>query len=473
MGYGKNGRSGSAFQWWIPLLSALVAVGGFIAWAVFAFRARYSMQAARDAAPKQLPVTILTGSPAAFSASAAVVLHQGGVFVLAVFAFRARNATQAALDAAGLRLEWWAAQAAVLLATAVCFPVLTLLALGVSLWRAHLARQLNIHAPTKRWARRSKAWQTANVASSCLLYGVAGLMVASLAAHAVWAFSAAAAHYGAYYAIKYVDPVWGGVGRVVNASEALVGNFLGLAAQLPVVGGRRLAEYDPAAGQIVITRRLTQADVDAMPAATREAGLAAGRALQQLPDLVNGLGGLLNTAANAIGSANVVPAQVGAQLANLRDLPFLPQLLPNGTDNPLFSTLSSVTEAVQGQLLGRSGGCPGWCVDLRDQSWIKDGCLCNLDRVKAAYPHLGPIYRNAVPAAGMVVAMLAAATWLLLHAASQWARTRSEAKLLTRLPNAAQLAAAAHSGNGGAAAAAGRGKGLPVTQMDASALPAV
>jgi hypothetical protein len=197
----------------------------------------------------------------------------------------------------------------------------------------------------------------------------------------VWAFSAVAAHYGSYYAIKYVDPVWNGVGSVVNASELLVDNFLGLASQLPVIGGRRLVEFDPVNARHVITRHLTQADVDAMPAATREAGLAAGRALQQLPDIVNGIGGLLNTAASAIGSANVVPSQVSAELSRLSELPFLPQLLPNGTSNPLFSTLSSVTEAVQAQLRGRDG-CPAWCVDMRDQSWLKDGCMCNLDRVK-------------------------------------------------------------------------------------------
>jgi hypothetical protein len=197
----------------------------------------------------------------------------------------------------------------------------------------------------------------------------------------VWAFSAVAVHYGAYYAIKYVDPVWSGVGNVVNASEVLVDNFLGLATQLPVIGGRRLVEFDPVNARHVIARSLTQADVDAMPAATREAGLAAARSLRQLPDLVNGLGGILNTAASALNTANVVPSQVSAQLARLNELPFLPQLLPNGSSNPLFSTLSSVTEAVQAQLLNRSG-CPAWCVDMRDQSWIKDGCMCNLDRVK-------------------------------------------------------------------------------------------
>lgn len=75
-----SGRAGSSFQWWIPLLSAVLAIGSFIAWAVFVFRAR--------------------------------------------------DATEAALAAAQLQLSWWDAIRAILLATAVCFPVFTLLALG-------------------------------------------------------------------------------------------------------------------------------------------------------------------------------------------------------------------------------------------------------------------------------------------------------------------------------------------------------
>jgi len=40
-----------------------------------------------------------------------------------------------------------------------------------------------------------------------------------------------------------------------------------------------------------------------------------------------------------------------------------------------------ITDAVQAQLLN-STGCPIYCIDLRNQSWIQDGCMCNLDRVK-------------------------------------------------------------------------------------------
>lgn len=62
--------------------------------------------------------------------------------------------------------------------------------------------------------------------------------------------------------------------------------------------------------------------------------------------------------------------------------------------------------------------------------------------VQAAYPHLQQVYRDVGPALVCVFLMMTAATWLLLHSASQWSRTRCEAKLLSRLPNAAVLAAA-------------------------------
>eukprot|EP00879_Flechtneria_rotunda_P000453 GHRR01000552.1.p1 GENE.GHRR01000552.1~~GHRR01000552.1.p1 ORF type:complete len:481 (+),score=157.91 GHRR01000552.1:293-1735(+) len=386
MGYGKNGRAGSAYQWWIPVLSAIVAIGGFIAWCVFVFRAR--------------------------------------------------DATDAAINAAGLNLTWWDIMKSVLLATAICYPIFTVLGLAVSLWRAYLARQLNIHAPDGRWMKRSRAWQMANVVSSMLLYGMFILLVVSIAAHAVWAYTARAVHVGSYYAIRYVDPVWSGVANVANASEGLVNNFVGLTQQLPVVGRRRLTELAPATGQPYFTRQLTEADVVVMPQEVITAGLNAARSLQQLQDLTGTLGNILNSAAGAINGVQV--PQIDA--SQWRNIPGLNNILPNGPDNPLFQTLSGLTTAVQQQVLNRTG-CALWCVDLRDQSWIRDGCICNLQRVKDAYPYLGEIFNNAIPAMGLAFAMMVGATWLLLHAASQWARTRSEAKLLARIPNAAQIAA--------------------------------
>lgn len=65
----------------------------------------------------------------------------------------------------------------------------------------------------------------------------------------MWSYTARAGHYGAYYAIKYVDPVWTSVSSVVNASESLVDSFVGLTSALPAVGGRKLSEYDPVTGE--------------------------------------------------------------------------------------------------------------------------------------------------------------------------------------------------------------------------------
>lgn len=76
-----------------------------------------------------------------------------------------------------------------------------------------------------------------------------------------------------------------------------------------------------------------------MPPEVLEAGLAAARSLQQLPGLFNNLGGWLSGAANAIN--NVPMPRVDT--SRLGNLPFLPQLLPNGTGNPLFNTLKDVT----------------------------------------------------------------------------------------------------------------------------------
>jgi len=101
MGYGKKGRAGSAFQWWILVLSALTAIGSFIAWCVLVMGAR--------------------------------------------------DATQAALNALKVNFAWWGMLRTILMATAVAFPILTLAAVGVSLWRALLAARLNIHAPDAKW----------------------------------------------------------------------------------------------------------------------------------------------------------------------------------------------------------------------------------------------------------------------------------------------------------------------------------
>jgi hypothetical protein len=71
------------------------------------------------------------------------------------------------------------------------------------------------------------------------------------------------------------------------------------------------------------------------------------------------------------------------------------------------------------------------------------------------------IFPQVLSSAIALFAMMVAASWLLLHAASQWGRTRAEAKLLERIPHAAKHALgmqqAAGAGASGAAAASSKG----------------
>jgi hypothetical protein len=95
----------------------------------------------------------------------------------------------------------------------------------------------------------------------------------------------------------------------------------------------------PADFLIIGGRRLTASDLQQVPPEALAAGLAAARRLQQLPGIFNNLGGWLSGAASAIN--NVPMPRVDT--SRLGNLPFLPQLLPNGTNNPLFNTLKDVT----------------------------------------------------------------------------------------------------------------------------------
>jgi hypothetical protein len=64
---------------------------------------------------------------------------------------------------------------------------------------------------------------------------------------------------------------------------------------------------------------------------------------------------------------------------------------------------------------------------------------------QAAYPYVAQIYSQALPTILTLFLMTIASTWLLMHAASQWGRTRSEAKLLQRIPHAAKHALSAYN----------------------------
>lgn len=106
----------------------------------------------------------------------------------------------------------------------------------------------------------------------------------------MWAYTARAGQYGSFYALKYVDPVWSSVGNVVNQTTGLVDAFAGLAAGQeagsPAPGGRRLTGLDPASGRPVFVRPLEEGDLAGLAPHVLEAGLAAGRSLQQAADLM-------------------------------------------------------------------------------------------------------------------------------------------------------------------------------------------
>lgn len=71
------------------------------------------------------------------------------------------------------------------------------------------------------------------------------------------------------------------------------------------------------------------------------------------------------------------------------------------------------------------------------------GCLCNLDRAQASIPYLRKAWQSVIPAVIALVFMYIGASWLLMHGAAQWARTRNEAKLMARIPGASVAQAAA------------------------------
>jgi hypothetical protein len=226
------------------------------------------------------------------------------------------------------------------------------------------------------------------------------------AAHAVWAYTARVMQLGSFYALRYVDPVWTGVSAVANASTLLVNDVLGLAGGLlaPLAGGTAApgAPPPPTMGRhLLLLNALSDDGVAAAltAAAATGAGVgssAHGRALtQSLGDVVNGLGGLLGGAAGAINAARpALDAAVGGVTAglggSLASLPLLGELLPNGTASPLFSPLQDVAGAVSGLGGGllNSTGCPAWCIDLRDQTWISNGCLCDMSRLRVRQQHL-------------------------------------------------------------------------------------
>jgi hypothetical protein len=162
-------------------------------------------------------------------------------------------------------------------------------------------------------------------------------------------------------AVALIGPVWSSVSRVADSSRALSDRFTGLLESLPSIGGRRLLEEADAAGAGQTVGALL---------AVGGAG-AAGRGLQQSVPLLSGLGQLAQGIAQGINAAaSAIPSAIPGLPANIT-IPGLPQLLPNGSSNPLVGAITDVTNAIEGQILNPNG-CPIYCIDLRSEKWWVD-----------------------------------------------------------------------------------------------------
>lgn len=400
LGYGKNHKPRAAFQWWIPVVAALTCLGSFIAWATLVMRGR--------------------------------------------------DATEMMMRELGVKFAWWADAKAVVVATAVLYPIFVVLALASSAWRAHLARTLNIHQPDSKWLASCRWFQFFSAATHTMLWLLVVLLVVSVASHAIWGYIAVVLDLVTVRAVALIGPVWSAVSKVADSSKALSDRFTGLLGSLPGIG-RKLLEDQAAAGGSGAAAGTVGSLLAAAAAAGGGGGVlgaggaGAGRELQQADGFLQGLGSLAQGIASGISAAaNAIPDRIPGLPSNAT-IPFLPQLLPNGNDNPLFQAITNVTNAIGAEIFNPNG-CPIYCIDLRAENWWADadaGCVCNLDRMEAALPYTRKAWQSILPAIVALIFMYIGASWLLMHGAAQWARTRNEAKLMTRIPAAAAAAAAA------------------------------
>jgi hypothetical protein len=283
-----------------------------------------------------------------------------------------------------------------------------------------------------------RSFQILNVVSGTLLWIMVLLLVGSVAGHAVWGYMTKMMDVVSEQAVALIGPMWGSVSKIAESSTELTNRFNSLLASLPAVGRRHLLEEGGDAAGVAAAG--AAATVGALLSG---AGAGGARELQQA-------GGLLGQLAQGIAqgitaAAQALPAALPAVANITQATPFLPQILPNGSSNPLFGAIQEVTSALQTQILNPTG-CPVYCIDLRAQRWWNDasaGCVCNLDRIAAAQPHFRAASDALFPAVAALAFMYIGASWLLMHGAAQWARTRTEVKLMGRIPGAAAAAAAA------------------------------
>jgi hypothetical protein len=274
-----------------------------------------------------------------------------------------------------------------------------------------------------------------------------------------------------YGAIKNLKPMWEGLTNIAGSAQDLASNFTSLLDSLPAIGRRRvlsetakalgLPDWDfevpghgssPGGDELITTGgeqgELVGAARELMEAKAVAAGVGAIRALQQLPPMIAGITSAVQAVGNALSGATAATQPLIGGVRNalnatgqaLTTSGILPELIPAGNQNPLVQTLKGLVSGVQDQILN-STGCPVYCIDARNVDWIEDGCICDLKRVEAAMPYVSATLPLLMPAMGAALCMWIGGTWLLMHGVSQWGRTRTEGKLMRRVPGAVAAAA--------------------------------
>lgn len=425
LGYGRNFTA--TYQWWILVVSLLLAIGSYILWGVYLFNADREMN----------------------TAVATLKIKSG----------------------------WWQVGRNLMVMTAVLYPILVLAAAGVSIWRGVLARKLggvpstnagNGGVPTttknaalRRWKRNARVWQGATAVSNGLLWFMLLFLTVSIAGLAAWAYTSYTIAGAGQLATDMARPTWAALANIMEQAQGLTDNFVNILGGLPAIGRRRvLAEVDRIVAlptgtptkRSGVTPGVSDDGQQQVFDAAVAAGVAARRALQQLPPALSAFNGIATGIGNALGMGNRAASGLGGVVNNVSAAVnasglnnILPPLLPGGQANPIYQAASGLQKSLNQNIFNVTG-CPLACIDLRALPYVEDGCICVKDfdaRVGGALPHLHKTYPLLIPALIGELLMWIAASWLLLHAAAQWGRTRTEGCLLKQNHAHSQEAAAA------------------------------
>jgi hypothetical protein len=149
-----------------------------------------------------------------------------------------------------------------------------------------------------------------------------------------------------------------------------------------------------------------------------------------------------NTTANVVARIENRSVNINDTITNVVD-----KVVQN---NPIFTPLQDVLGNIladqYNNLLGNinetississkfNQTCPIVCIDLNDVWWLEPGnnCICNLDRLESALPHIENVYNYSAVALASLFILYAGLSWMLLHTAAQYARVkmRSEETLV-------------------------------------------